>query len=111
MSIVDGQVVLLRHDSSAGASSSGSTGSSSGSGSSSSGGSSSSEGTVIEVDPQASVSRIGSRAYPPALAELAVQLRFELAQVTPVQLCSLEIAAPLQQQSSDHARCWAASLL
>lgn len=55
MSIADGQVVLQRE---------------SGSG-------------RVTVDPQASVSRIGSRAYPPALADLAVQLRFELAQVLP----------------------------
>ncbi|KAK9915373.1 hypothetical protein WJX75_008150 [Coccomyxa subellipsoidea] len=52
MSIADGQVVLQRE---------------AGSG-------------RVSVDPQASVSRIGSRAYPPALADLAVQLRFELAQ-------------------------------
>ncbi len=68
MSIVDGQVVLLREDAMADA----------GPASSSSGGQQ--QHTVI-VDPQASISRIGSRAYPPALAELAVQLRFELAQV------------------------------
>ena len=36
---------------------------------------------TVSVNPQASISRIGSRAYPPALAELAVDLRFELAQV------------------------------
>ncbi len=53
MSIADGQVVLQREDG----------------------------GAAVGVDPQASVSRIGSRAYPPALADLAVQLRFELAQV------------------------------
>ncbi len=83
MSIADGQVVLLRRDSSSsgsGSGSSSSSGSGSGSGSSSSG-SGSNSGISIEVDPQASVSRIGSRAYPPALAELAVQLRFQLAQV------------------------------
>ena len=34
----------------------------------------------VSVDPQLSVSRIGSRAYPPALSELAPQVRFELAQ-------------------------------
>ena len=55
MSIADGQVVLRRD---------GATG-------------------MVSVDPQASISRIGSRAYPPALADLAVQLRFELAQVGP----------------------------
>ena len=54
MSIADGQVVLQR-DSATGA---------------------------VGVNPQASISRIGSRAYPPALAELAIDLRFELAQVT-----------------------------
>ena len=53
MSIADGQVVL-RRDAATG---------------------------MVSVDPQASISRIGSRAYPPALADLAVQLRFELAQV------------------------------
>ena len=49
---------------------------------------------MVSVDPQASISRIGSRAYPPALADLAVQLRFELAQVgrrmQPRLLCSAE---------------------
>ena len=54
MSIADGQVVLQR-DSATGA---------------------------VGVNPQASISRIGSRAYPPALAELAIDLRFELAQVS-----------------------------
>ena len=54
MSIADGQVVLQR-DSATGA---------------------------VRVNPQASISRIGSRAYAPALAELAIDLRFELAQVT-----------------------------
>ena len=34
------------------------------------------------VDPRASISRIGSRAHPPALATLAPELRFNLAQVT-----------------------------
>ena len=53
MSIADGQVVL-RRDAASG---------------------------MVSVDPQASISRIGGRAYPPALADLAVQLRFELAQV------------------------------
>ena len=53
MSIADGQVVLQR-DSATGA---------------------------VGVNPQASISRIGSRAYPPALADLAIDLRFELAQV------------------------------
>lgn len=53
MSIVDGQMVLQR-DSASG---------------------------QVTVDPQASVSRIGSRAYAPALSDLAVQLRFDLAQV------------------------------
>ena len=53
MSIADGQVVLQR-DAATG---------------------------MVSVDPQASISRIGSRAYSPALADLAVQLRFELAQV------------------------------
>lgn len=33
------------------------------------------------VDPAVSISRIGGRAYPPALATLAPQLRFELVQV------------------------------
>ena len=33
------------------------------------------------VDPRASISRIGSRAHPPALATLAPELRFNLAQV------------------------------
>ena len=76
MSIVDGQVVLLappEQDETPGAAASSSS-------------SSSSSGQVphpVTVDPQASISRIGSRAYPPALAELAVQLRFELAQVWP----------------------------
>ena len=59
MSIADGQVVL-RRDADTGA---------------------------VSVDPQASISRIGARAYPPALADLAVQLRFELAQVVPVCAC------------------------
>ena len=53
LSIADGQVVLQR-DSATGA---------------------------VSVNPQASISRIGSRAYPPALADLAIDLRFELAQV------------------------------
>lgn len=56
MSIADGQVVLQRDDASG----------------------------AVSVNPQASISRIGSRAYPPALADLAVQLRFELAQVLPL---------------------------
>ena len=59
MSIADGQVVLQR-DADTGA---------------------------VSVDPQASISRIGARAYPPALADLAIQLRFELAQVLPVCAC------------------------
>lgn len=59
MSIADGQVVL-RRDADTGA---------------------------VSVDPQASISRIGARAYPPALADLAVQLRFELAQVIRVCAC------------------------
>ena len=67
MSIADGQVVL-RRDAATG---------------------------MVSVDPQASISRIGSRAYPPALADLAVQLRFELAQVgaadagPPIVLCKV----------------------
>lgn len=63
MSIADGQVVLQREE-----------GCSSG---------------RVAVDPQASVSRIGSRAYPPALADLAVQLRFELAQVPHLHMTRL----------------------
>ena len=54
---------------------------------------------MVSVDPQASISRIGSRAYPPALADLAVQLRFELAQVgladaeaPPAVLCRVSLA-------------------
>jgi F0F1-type ATP synthase alpha subunit len=64
MSIADGQVVLQRE---------------AGSG-------------RVSVDPQASVSRIGSRAYPPALADLAVQLRFELAQVIYRSSCPQQLA-------------------
>ena len=52
MSIADGQVVLVREG----------------------------EGDPA-MDPQASISRIGARAYPAATATLAPQLRFELAQV------------------------------
>jgi hypothetical protein len=52
MSIADGQVVLQRDMSSG----------------------------QVTVDPQTSVSRIGTRAYAPALSDLAVQLRFDLAQ-------------------------------
>ncbi len=37
-------------------------------------------GGAPAVDPAASISRIGGRAYPPALAALAPALRFELAQ-------------------------------
>ncbi len=37
-------------------------------------------GGAPAVDPAASISRIGGRAYPPALAALAPQLRFERAQ-------------------------------
>ena len=70
MSIADGQVVLQR-DSATGA---------------------------VSVNPQASISRIGSRAYPPALANLAVDLRFELAQVTfPVFM--------LHRQAVSHSSC------
>ncbi|CAL8468619.1 g8159 [Coccomyxa elongata] len=73
MSIADGQVVLQRE---------------SGSG-------------RVTVDPQASVSRIGSRAYPPALADLAVQLRFELAQaVDAARFGHDPDAAALREQAS-----------
>ena len=34
----------------------------------------------VSVDPLQSVSRIGSRAYPPALEDLAPTIRLELAQ-------------------------------
>ena len=39
-------------------------------------------GGAPRVDPAVSISRIGGRAYPPALAALAPQLRFELVQVS-----------------------------
>lgn len=38
----------------------------------------------VSVDPRLSVSRIGSRAFPPALEALAPQIRFELAQAADV---------------------------
>ena len=57
MSIADGQVVLERDRGDAGAS--------------------------VGVDARLSVSRIGSRAYPPALATLAPSIRLELAQARP----------------------------
>ncbi len=71
MSIADGQVVLQPplHRSAA---PSGSSGTSS---------PSSSVPLETNVDPRASISRIGSRAHPAALATLAPELRFNLAQV------------------------------
>ena len=76
MSIADGQVVLqpplLRSAPAAGS------------------GSSSMGRVPLEtnVDPRASISRIGSRAHPAALATLAPELRFNLAQV---RICAIEI--------------------
>ena len=55
MSITDGQVVLIKQRDSV-------------------------TGGGVVINPSLSVSRIGSRAYPPALEELAPQVRFELAQ-------------------------------
>ena len=60
MSIADGQVVLER---------------------------SSEAGAPVSVDARLSVSRIGSRAYPPALALLAPSIRLHLAQVSLCPSC------------------------
>ena len=53
MSIADGQVVLAHDDQS---------------------------GSAVGVDARLSISRIGARAYPPALAGLAPSIRLQLAQ-------------------------------
>ncbi|KAK9865780.1 hypothetical protein WJX84_004451 [Apatococcus fuscideae] len=70
MSITDGQVVLqppIRNASAAGDAAS------------------SRIPLETNIDPRASISRIGSRAHPPALATLAPELRFNLAQAVDAQ--------------------------
>ena len=69
MSIADGQVVLERDSADA--------------------------SSPVGVDVRLSVSRIGSRAYPPALAALAPSIRLQLAQVlhSPCLHTSLLVAA------------------
>ena len=40
---------------------------------------------AVGVDARLSISRVGSRAYPPALATLAPSIRLQLAQVAPLR--------------------------
>ena len=80
MSIADGQVVLVR-----------------------------APGGAPAVDPAASISRIGGRAYPPALAALAPQLRFELAQAADALRFASDPGSPAVRRQAEFVEtAWAA---
>jgi F-type H+-transporting ATPase subunit alpha len=94
MSITDGQVVLMKQRDSV-------------------------TGGGVVVNPSLSVSRIGSRAYPPALEELAPQVRFELAQAADAlkfsanstSVSSLETDEEEQQGEAGHKAATRAAVL
>lgn len=66
-------------------------------------------GGAPAVDPAASISRIGGRAYPPALAALAPQLRFELAQAADALQFASDPGAPaVRRQAEFMETTWAA---
>ncbi|KAK9829697.1 hypothetical protein WJX72_007407 [[Myrmecia] bisecta] len=81
MSIADGQAVLERVASSSAAGPS----------------------TAFSIDPQASISRIGSRAYPAAMAQLAPHIRFELAQAVDAQRYTSDPDDPVVRKKAEYA--------
>lgn len=64
----------------------------------------------VSVDPQLSVSRIGSRAYAPAIAELAPLVRLELAQAEDAKRFGAGASDPAVQRSLRRAAVVAAAL-
>ena len=65
----------------------------------------------VLIDPQLSVSRIGARAYAPAIAELASLIRFELAQATDAQKYAANSATdPLTRKALKRAAVVTAAL-
>ncbi|KAK9824846.1 hypothetical protein WJX81_006563 [Elliptochloris bilobata] len=66
-------------------------------------------GGLPVVDPAASISRIGGRAYPPALATLAPQLRFELAQAADALRFASDPDSPAVRRQAEFVEtAWAA---
>lgn len=67
--------------------------------------------TGSNVDVSTSVSRIGSRAYPPAMASLAPSIRFDLAQAADAAKFAFDrVMTPLQQQQLQRAALLQAAL-
>eukprot|EP00884_Botryococcus_braunii_P012711 jgi/Botrbrau1/21440/Bobra.0216s0048.1 len=73
MSITDGQIVVHKQD------------------------------DVVLVDPELSISRIGVRAYPPAMKSLAPQIRFELVQAADSLRFSANAEDPIAQKKATYA--------